>query len=292
MNKENECFEEQFYHTIKEHNINIIPQEDIIYNKKEEYLNQTNSFSEGYICKYKNEKAELLVYFTADFKSLLDQVVIVSKLKHENIPKFYGIVNDSKELKLIFEYVPGIRLVDLKYDALTEDNKMKIIKDIATAIGYINKMNFIHRNIKLETVLFDFKANKAYLTDFCISKIIDDGVSTQTRVKGNINFVAPEVFDSEYFDDDGNFISFVSHKADVWSFGCLVSWIYSSHLPWTNKYTNSELIIQQCLSNRKEFPIPKEITDKKIRALIKITTKVDKNERYDIEEVISYLSKI
>ena len=121
-----------------------------------------------------------------------------------------------------------------------------------------------------------------------------DSIQIATRAKGTLNYVAPEVFEEEEGGDDNSdmFISLVTHKVDVWAFGCIVSYLFSGNAPWTPKYNNNESLIMEKLRKKVAFPIPQKIKDDGIRKIIAMCTEVQKDKRPDITAVKEILDKI
>ncbi len=231
-----------------------------------------------------------------DWKSLSNELIIIANIDHPNIPKFYGIVTENNKIEMVFQYVEGKTLDEFKdnqFSYFSDQEKMEIVKGLGGAIDVIYKNNFIHRDLKPENIIID-KNKKPYIIDFGISKVLMDSLEIATRAKGTLNYVAPEVFEEEEGGDENSdmFISMVTHKVDVWAFGCIVSYLYSGNAPWTPKYHNDEGKIMENLRKYRNFPIPSKIKDENIRKVITMCTNVKKDQRCDITEVIGFLEKI
>ena len=203
---------------------------------------------------------------------------------------FYGVVIDNNEIELVFQYIEGHSL-DTYNTKFNELDRLSIIKAICSAIELLNQNNFIHRDLKMENIMLDVN-NKVYLIDFGIAKVVTDMVSTKTRAIGSIYYISPEIYTDDEYDDENNMICTITHKVDVWAFGCIISYLYSGYLPWTPKYANLEPVIQSCLIQRLEFPIPDNIKDTKIRDIIKKATIIDINKRATIGEIKEMIEKL
>jgi len=236
------------------------------------------------------EDVAVKVLKNIDWKSLSHELIIISNIKHPNIPIFYGAVLDDEKIELVFEYVEGNSLETMA-SKFNELDKLQIIKTICSAIELLFQNNFIHRDLKMENIMID-KSGKVYLIDFGIAKVVTDMVSTKTRAIGSVYYIAPEIYTDEEYDDYDNMICTITHKVDVWAFGCIVSYLYSGFLPWTPKYANVEPVIQTCLIDKYEFPIPDNIKDERIREIIKMATVVDPEKRATISEIKAVIDKI
>ena len=51
-----------------------------------------------YECYYQNHLCAITIFQKIDWKSFMNELVILSNLSHSNIPKFYGIVEEEKKL--------------------------------------------------------------------------------------------------------------------------------------------------------------------------------------------------
>ena len=93
-----------------------------------------------------------------------------------------------------------------------------------------------------------------------------------TRAKGTLHYLAPETLEAADLSDTEDIISIVTNKVDVWSYGCIVSYLFSGFLPWCNEYKDHEVVIQKLLLTKKEFPVQTNIYDENIIKIIKIST--------------------
>ena len=274
--------------------INKIPeitQKELNLNTSKEHIIGYGGQALVYSGTFQGKKVAVKVLSDVDWKSLAHELVILSNLKHENIPTFFGIVIENNVIELVFEYIEGKTLDEIPKDKLNEEEKIRLAKEICNAIDCVYKSNFIHRDLKLENIMIDSKG-KGFLIDFGIAKVCTDQLGALTRAKGTIYYVAPEVFDGDDQDDDGNIISCVTHKVDVWAFGCIISYLFSGYMPWGPNFKDSEPVIQECIFKKKPFPIPNNIHNEKIRRIIEMATIVDVSKRANISQIKEILDTI
>jgi [calcium/calmodulin-dependent protein kinase] kinase len=91
---------------------------------------------------------------------------------------------------------------------------------LADAILYLHEeMNIIHRDVKLDNILFSSKDMKVKLTDFTVSRA---NITPETRLfdsDGTPAFTAPEC---HIVEKDG----YKPKPTDIWSFGvCLYTYV-------------------------------------------------------------------
>ena len=241
-----------------------------------------------YMGTYQNEKVAVKLMKNVDYKCFAHELVILALLDHENIPKFYGIIREKNVLSLVFEFIEGRTLDQFKISEFTTEQKYNIIYQLTSCLEYIHSKKFIHRDLKPENIMLD-NQGKIHLLDFSIAKVITNAEFTLTRAKGTLNYLAPECLELSEISEDQQIISKITSKVDVWAFGCIVSWLFSGYVPWSDKYKDLPPIIQQILMKKIPFSIPKNIEDKNIIKIIEMATQVDVNKRMNMKEIKDFL---
>ena len=241
-----------------------------------------------YMGTYQNEKVAVKLMKNVDYKCFAHELVILALLDHENIPKFYGIIREKNVLSLVFEFIEGRTLDQFKINEFTTEQKYNIIYQLTSCLEYIHSKKFIHRDLKPENIMLD-NQGKIHLLDFSIAKVITNAEFTLTRAKGTLNYLAPECLELSEISEDQQIISKITSKVDVWAFGCIVSWLFSGYVPWSDKYKDLPPIIQQILMKKIPFSIPKNIEDKNIIKIIEMATQVDVNKRKNMKEIKDFL---
>jgi calcium-dependent protein kinase len=247
--------------------------------------------SQVYKCEYNGEIVAMKVLSKIDIKCLIHEIAIISKIESENIPKFLGVILEETTFSYVTRFIPGVSLDEIDVNKVSYDDKVFLLKQISKTLNYIHKNNCIHRDLKAENIMVDTRKSKIYLIDFGISRILYDDTSIITRAKGTMNYLAPEIFDVKSVNTDKQIVSSITKAVDVWSFCCLVSYLFSGYPPWCNKYKDKPEIIQKALTKKEEFPIPPKI-DSKIAKIIKIGTIIDYTQRAsmsDIDEIVQNL---
>ena len=222
-----------------ENNIPIIPKEKII--KDKDHCIGEGSFGKVYKGKYcisENEDIivaikKLKLHQLANVEEIMQEIKAVSKISHERVPKFYGVWKTDKYLHLIFDYINGVTLKEwyLKNNPCPK-LKLKIIIELVEVIENMHSQNIIHRDLKPENIMI--MNDNVYIIDFGVSKI---SIHTQTGTnnqKGTVAYFGPENC-SINTDLNVSSIITISPKFDIWSIGCIISYIFSNRLPWSVK---------------------------------------------------------
>jgi len=109
------------------------------------------------------------------------------------------------------------------------------------ALEHLHSFNVVYRDLKPENVLIDSEGHVC-LTDFGISKIIDESTRTNSIV-GTTCFMAPEVIKGEPYD----------LAVDWWSFGVLLYHMLTGRHPF---YASNKMEIIDKIMTKKIGPYP------------------------------------
>lgn len=170
-----------------------------------------------------------------ELELIKQEIMILSKLDHPNISKYYETYESPKNIYLVMEYCGGVDLFDRivkNKDTFTESKAAEIMKCLFLAINHCHSNNIAHRDLKPENIMY----NEDNSTDSYDSvKIIDFGLSKQTNpaneaakklqtVVGTPFYVAPEVLTGDY-----------DAECDNWSLGVIMYVLLSGYLPFYGK---------------------------------------------------------
>ena len=179
---------------------------------------------------------------------------------------------------MIMELASGGELTEYVQNKgrLNEIEARKIIIQIIIAMQYCHSMGVVHRDLKLENVLFldDPEDLQVKVIDFGIS-----GVCTTFQVDrvdaGTVAYMPPEAFESA--------IS-TSPALDVWAIGLMFYAMLYGTLPF---YSQDESVLRQKIRAAKIFfPTDVPVTDMGKDLLKSMLTKDPKN-RLDLLEFMS-----
>jgi MAP/microtubule affinity-regulating kinase len=181
-------------------------------------------------------------------KSVKREIKLMEKINNQQIIKLYEVIDTSKYVILVMEYVSGGSLhgylkshLDRR---LTEGDAKRLFKQVVEGIRYCHNRSITHRDIKLENLLLDDENN---------IKIIDFGFSTcfpnDRKVKifcGTPSYMAPEIV---------NKTEYCGPPADIWALGVLLFTMLCGSFPYRGS-TDTELYAK--ISNA-EYKIPSDV---------------------------------
>ena len=146
----------------------------------------------------------------SQFQTLLrKEFETVSKLDHANIAKETQLIDDPQYGKaIVVEFVDGRSLNAYLAENHSVEEKLNIIRQIASAIGYANERNIQHRNLKASNVLIAKQGDEVKIIDFRMPFADDLHVGYSSMAH-----VSPE-------QKDGTVA--IDARADVYSLGVLM----------------------------------------------------------------------
>ena len=200
-----------------------------------------------------------------------NEIYILKHINHPNIVKYISLIEKKREYWLVIEYCNGGSLVKaLKY-YITKHNKPvpenvvhHFIKNILTAVIYLNNKNIIHRDIKSDNILLhyddeedllsnNFIKAKIKLIDFGFARYLDENELAGSLV-GTPMYMDPNVLKTFLESKSRVVQGFYDQKVDVWSLGILTYELLIGIVPFMSKDIKG--LFQNV--NKRDFYIPKE----------------------------------
>jgi len=176
------------------------------------------SFSKVYAGTWTGTEVVIKIFTNTDFPESYEKESQKHKdLTNPHILQFFGVCRDKDGNKgIVTEQTAGDLLLHLKKNIVQIGSFMKICRDIAAGMMYLNSCQIVHRDLAARNILL-----KQEGTNF-VAKVADFGLSAGSQTLQTTNFkistrwTAPEAL-------KGNW----TEKSDVWSFGVVLFEIYS-----------------------------------------------------------------
>jgi len=178
--------------------------------------------NKSYAVKMYDKKKE----FTArKRRGIMHEIQILKTLNNQNIVQFFGSMEDSNYLYLVFEHVEGGSLFDYMKDIpdmkLTEKEARRVFYQIVSAVQYCHSKDVVHRDLKLENILLDNDKNVKVI-DFGFS-VVANNVCKLNLFCGTALYVAPEIVNRK---------SYWGPPVDIWSLGIILYVMLSGRFPF------------------------------------------------------------
>jgi eukaryotic-like serine/threonine-protein kinase len=149
---------------------------------------------------------------------------VAAKLRHPNIVKIYTIGREGDAVYFAMDYLPtGLADKLETMDHLSQEAVIQIGMDVSRALGFAHREGVIHRDIKVDNIMFDDHGN-AVVADFGIARALT-GYTNQTgtgMVVGTPQYFAPEQARAKPLDG----------RADIYSLGVTLYRAATGRLPF------------------------------------------------------------
>ena len=149
----------------------------------------------------------------------LREIIIMKKINHPNVVNLieYFFSKKDREIWILMEFFK----IDLrKFLYVNRENKnvmqerffKKICYQILQGVNYLHENNIMHRDLKLENILYDEEKEICKISDFGLSRQFDYDANTQYTDVGTFPYKPPEVILG---------LSHYTTAFDIWSLGCI-----------------------------------------------------------------------
>lgn len=203
----------------------------------------------GKVYKARDEKTLEIValkqvrcgYDTEEIKlSRIDEIKILSKLKHKNIIELKKAFIDygTNSYYLSFEFMDFDLMEMLEFGkVLSDQTNANIMKQILEGINYCHTMKILHRDIKTSNILVN-RQGIVKIADFGLAIKSDSPKPFDNHVV-TLWYRSPELLLGEVMYDE---------SIDVWSLGCVLGELFAKDplFPGNNEDCQMNLITSLC----------------------------------------------
>ena len=210
----------------------------------------------------------------------VSEVILLRKVRHPNIVKYYDSFIDGKSLYIVMEYAEGGSLQEWvtrtrsakKY--LEEREVWRVYWEISQAVSYLHSMKITHRDLTSVNVLLgDHK--RVMICDLGVSRISKgEDMLMKTRV-GTPLFLSPEVVMRRPY----------CAKVDVWAMGCLIYTLLALRAPFMG---HNLIDLAQAITKKSPQRLP-DMYSKELRYTVGQMLRKDPARRPNINEVLGFV---
>jgi len=214
---------------------------------------------------------------------------LLASLNHPNIAAIYDIVEqDEGAGYLILEYIPGETLTErIAREPLKLEEALSIGQQIAEAVSAAHEKGIVHRDLKPGNTKIT-PDGRVKVLDFGLAKASvsegEKGETTTTQpghVLGTPAYMSPEQARGKATD----------HRTDIWSFGCIMYQMLTSHLPFEGETATDTLA--RIIEREPDWKILPQETPTNVRVLLRRCLKKDPDRRLgDIADARTEISEM
>ncbi|KAJ2896638.1 hypothetical protein MKZ38_005397 [Zalerion maritima] len=190
------------------------------------------SFGKVYLATHKLTNGSKVVLKSADKNdsNLAREIHHHRQFVHPHIARLYEVVVTETMVWLVLEYCSGDELYDylLKHGPLPVEKVQKIFTQLVGAVVYVHMQACVHRDLKLENILFD-KHENVKLVDFGFTREYEGKSNHLQTFCGTVCYSAPEMLKGE---------KYAGEKVDVWSLGIILYALLCGELPFDDDDDN------------------------------------------------------
>ena len=161
-------------------------------------------FGSVFLYQHKLTKAQVAIKFVdlstiespEDVNRVYSEIGVLRGLKHPNIVYLKDAFDSDEKICFVMDYCSGGELKDYIENnfPLSEDEVYSLACQIAEAIRYCHNSKVIHRDLKLENILFsDDSKSLIKIVDFGIAGMFAVGAGAERSDAGSLLYIAPEV---------------------------------------------------------------------------------------------------
>jgi serine/threonine protein kinase len=150
----------------------------------------------------------------SEFMKEINALKLLSEAKARNINHVIEALPVGKTMWMVSEYCGGGSIATLMKPTprgLQEKWIIPILREVAEAVHWVHQAGIIHRDIKCANVLITEQGG-VQLCDFGVAGMMETTVDKRTTFIGTMNWMAPELFESnpQY-----------GKEVDIWAFGSM-----------------------------------------------------------------------
>ena len=212
-----------------------------------EVIKKIGEGSYGKIYRVKNKQSgdiramkQIMKSKIPNIEKFQNEIKILSMVDHPNIVRLFEVIEDDKYFNLLQELCTGGELLQkMQRTQLKEKEIAKIFNQIMSAVAYCHEMGIVHRDLKLENILFASEApdSPVKIIDFGFSVLLGKGLNKdkekdgsdpkkfgfkrmKTKV-GTLYYISPEIIKGNY-----------DEKCDIWACGVILYILLCGYPPF------------------------------------------------------------
>ena len=214
-------------------------------------------------------------------EQLRNEIQLLQELDHSHVLSIVDFYEDSNYLHLVSEYCKGgevfAHMVNGKdTKVFPEKEAVSIVKQVLEAVSYLHGRNIVHRDLKLENILFKTKKkDQVTLIDFDLATKHDEEKDEPlTQECGSLYYVSPEVLAHKY-----------GKSCDVWAIGIVTYILLFGRVPFFGE--SNEITLMKIRAQDVIFPNNTKVSHE-AQDFIKFALQKDPSDRATIDKLCEH----
>jgi len=158
-------------------------------------------------------------------KRFLQEARTAAGLSHPNIVPIYSVEEDGDLVFFVMGYIDGETLKERveRSGPLQPRTAMKLLHEIAWALGYAHQTGVVHRDVKPDNIMIERASGRALIADFGIAHVTaGQGSGSEGEIVGTARFMSPEQASGEPVDG----------RSDLYSLGATAFYALTGRAPF------------------------------------------------------------
>ena len=219
-----------------------------------------------------------------------NQLELIYSMNHKNIMEIYNLQykhldNTTYAIYILMERAQNDWSIDIRKRIINkkpykEEEIINILKQVISALAYLQRKNIAHRDIKPQNILL-FQGNIFKVADLGEARNVNNANNKQMTLRGSELYMSPSLYERHKFNRKGAFHN--AFKSDVFSLG--FSTLYAMQLNLKIIENIRELNNMKIIINSIYKDMGKKVYSDKLMKIIFKMIEIDENKRYDFIEL-------
>ncbi len=183
------------------------------------------------------------------FDRFLQEYEVVAQIDHPNVVRIFGLGVADDHAYIAMEYLSDGTLAERLGSALSREEALRYLRQIATALGAVHDAGVLHRDLKPANIM---------LRDDGSLALIDFGLAKQMWLEAAISGTGQIFGTPFYMSPEQGHAAPVDARSDIYSLGCILYEMLSGRRPFA---ADTAMAVIYNHSHAPRPALPREVAD-------------------------------